>query len=55
MIYDIEIKFDNLNDFGNCLGKLVYTNKAFDLGSDFSSSKPSKIRKIINFTVKSED
>lgn len=33
MIYDIEVKFDNPNEYGNSKLKVVYGNKAFELGS----------------------
>lgn len=55
MIYDIEIKFDNSNEYGNSKVKFVYGNKSFEVGSDFNSTKPAKIKKIINLIIKSED
>ena len=33
MIYDIEIKFDNYNEFANAKIKFVYGNKAFEIGN----------------------
>ncbi len=33
MIYDIEIKFDNYNEFANVKIKIVYGNKAFEIGN----------------------
>ncbi len=55
MVYDIEIKFDNYNEYGNSKVKFVYGNKSFEIGSDFNSAKPAKIKKIINLIIKSED
>lgn len=55
MIYDIELKFENYAEYGNCKVKFVCGNKAFELGNDFNSAKPAKVKKIINFFTKSED
>lgn len=55
MLYDIQVKFDNYNDYGNSKVKFAYGNKSFQIGSEFNSSKPAKIKKIINLIIKSED
>lgn len=52
-MYDFEAKFDNYNQFGNVKLKFVIGTKAFELGNDFNSAKPAKIKKIINFFTKS--
>ena len=31
-LYDIEVKFDNYNEYSNAKLKIVYGNKAFELG-----------------------
>lgn len=54
LIYNIEIKFESVVD-NNIKVKFIYGNKSFDVGAEFSSSKPVKTKKIIYFMIKSED
>lgn len=55
MIYDIDLKFQNYNDFGNTKIKIVYGNKAFELGTEFNNVKSTKVKKIVNLFTKSEE
>lgn len=55
LIYDMEVKFDNYNEFSNSKVKISYGNKGFEVGSEFSSSKINKVKKIIYFIIKSEE
>ena len=54
-IYDVEVKFDSYNEFANCKVKFVYGNKAFEVGNEFNTPKPQKIKKIVHFIIKSEE
>ena len=54
MMYDLEVKFDNFNEFGNSKIKIIYGTKAFELNTD-SNSKVLKYKKIIYFITKSEE
>lgn len=55
VIYDIEVKFDSYNEYSNSRVKFVYGNKGFEVGNEFNTAKPAKIKKIVYFIIKSED
>lgn len=55
LIYDMEVKFDNYNEFSNSKVKIAYGNKGFEVGSEFSGSKINRVKKIIYFIIKSEE